>query len=229
MLLKSAQDSDLNSLSHRMRARRFQQFSAAIAHLPKPVRVLDVGGTSAFWQQRGYADSDQLEIVTVNLVAEPQQSDNIKPTVGDATQLPFEDGSFDVAFSNSVIEHLFDRDAQTRMSNEVRRVGHAFWVQTPNFWFPIEPHFLTPGWQWLPVRTRVAILQRRAVGQMAHTPEPDAAKALIQEVRLLRRREMRQLFPNATLIAEHYMGLVKSWTAVGGLPVAETRRRFSRR
>lgn len=229
MRLKAAQDSDPDSLSHRMRARRFEQFAAAIAHLPKPIRVLDVGGTSAFWQQRGFANSDQLTIVTVNLVAEPQQFDNIEPTVGDATRLPFEDGSFDVVFSNSVIEHLFDRDAQNRMSDEVRRVGHAFWVQTPNFWFPIEPHFLTPGWQWLPVRTRVAILQRRPVGQMGRTPEHETAEALVREVRLLRRREMRQLFPDATLIAEHYMGLVKSWTAVGGLAAADTSRRFSRR
>ena len=69
----------------------------------------------------------------------------------DATNLhEFGDASFDIAFSNSVIEHLSTFENQARMAAEVRRVARAYWVQTPNFWFPIEPHFLVPAWHWLP-------------------------------------------------------------------------------
>ena len=50
------------------------------------------------------------------------------------------------------------------MAAEVRRLAPVYWVQTPNFWFPMEPHFLTPAWHWLPVDLRVAMLRRRALG-----------------------------------------------------------------
>jgi hypothetical protein len=102
------------------------------------------------------------------------------------------------------------------MASEIQRVGKAFWVQTPNFWFPIEPHFHFIGWQWLPVATRVSILQRRTCGWRGPCPDPVGARHLVEEVRLLTRSELRALFPSAILIAERFAGLVKSWTAVSG-------------
>jgi hypothetical protein len=218
-LLRQASDTDADSLSHRLRARRFAHFERATASLPRPLRILDVGGTTAYWQQRGWADRDDIHITLVNLTPAPMEYYNVLPTVGDATELEFHDNAFDLAFSNSVIEHLFVWEAQQRMAAEIRRIAPAYWVQTPNYWFPMEPHFLTPGWQWLPTQTRIKILQRRPVGQMGQCPDYKEASERVREVQLLSRRRLARLFPEANLIPERFGGLVKSWTAVSGLQV----------
>jgi hypothetical protein len=100
------------------------------------------------------------------------------------------------------------------MAKEVRRLAPVYWVQTPNFWFPVEPHFLTPGWQWLPVRARVALLRRHRFGWRGPCADPRQAEAEVREVRLLRSRELRRLFPDATLRLERVGPLVKSFVAV---------------
>ena len=79
---------------------------------------------------------------------------------GDGRCLPFRDGAFDVVFSNSVIEHVGDAASQERFAREVARVGRGFWVQTPNRWFPVEQHLMTPLVHWLPKRWQRAIVRR---------------------------------------------------------------------
>ena len=83
------------------------------------------------------------------------------------------------------------------MAGEVRRVATAYWVQTPNFWFPVEPHFLVPAWHWLPERTRVAILQRRGVGWAGRCPDPEYARADRPGAPADAPRELARLFPDA--------------------------------
>ena len=206
-----------DSFSNRMRSRRFERFEALTAGLARPLRVIDVGGTAAFWKQRGWAGRDDVDVTLVNLVEEDTGHGNLTSVVGDATNLAnVADGQYDVAFSNSVIEHLFTYEAQAAMGREMQRVAKAFWVQTPNFWFPMEPHFLVPGWQYLPQRARVEIIRRRACGWRGPCPDPDEARRTVAEVRLLRRRELRRLFPEATIIEEKLAGLTKSFVVLGG-------------
>ena len=69
----------------------------------------------------------------------------------DGTQLPFGDGEFDVAFSNSVIEHV-PPELQAKFASEVGRVADRYFVQTPNRYFPIEPHYQLPLFQFLPAQ-----------------------------------------------------------------------------
>jgi hypothetical protein len=216
-LQRQADDDRAASFSHRMRARRFERFEQLTATLPRPLSILDVGGTNAYWAQRGWADRPGVTITTVNLTAEEQEHENVVPMKADATALPFADGEFDLVFSNSVIEHLFTFENQRRMAAEVRRIGRAYWVQTPNFWFPIEPHFLAPAWHWLPVSVRVAILRRRAVGWNGRCPDVEKARSVVREHRLMRRSELASLFPGARIEPERVGGLVKSWTALHGL------------
>jgi hypothetical protein len=221
-LIRRLSDSeDSGSLGNRLRSRRFRQFEARMELLPKPVRLLDVGGDNSFWEQRGWAGKDGVQIVTLNIAAEPKRHANIEPMVGDATDLSqFSDASFDVVFSNSVIEHLFTFDNQRRMASEVARVGKALWVQTPNYWFPIEPHFQVPGWQWMPVGMRVSMLRRWRCGWRGPCPDRERAQQLVSEIRLLRQRELQAMFPRAVLVPERFCGLIKSWTAVQGFPPA---------
>src|SRR5918996_1592662 len=212
LLRKMADGHASGSFSNRMRERRFQLFESLVASLRRPLRVLDVGGTNDFWAHRGWAGREDVQITLVNLVEQPRKHSNIHPSVGDATNLAdHEDGSFDIAFSNSVIEHLFTLEAQAAMAREVTRVGRAFWVQTPNYWFPMEPHFLVPGWQWLPESARVRLIRRRACGWRGPCPDPEVAQATVREVRLMRRRELAGLFPGGTIVAERFGGLSKSF------------------
>jgi hypothetical protein len=210
---------DPGSFSNRMRERRFKLFEELGTALPRPLRILDIGGTNAFWEQRGWAGRDDVQITLVNLKTEPRKHANIHPTVGDATNLAeHADGAFDIAFSNSVIEHLFELEAQAAMAREVQRVARAFWVQTPNFWFPMEPHFLVPGWHWMPERARIALIRRRACGWRGPCPDPDVAARTVREIRLLTRRQLRRLFPGATVHSERIAGLPKSFVVYGGFP-----------
>jgi hypothetical protein len=216
-LQELATDGRAGSLSHRLRSRRFELFERLTAGLPRPLRIIDVGGTNTFWEQRGWAGRDDVEITLVNLEAEERRHENIVTTAGDATDLAdHADDSFDVAFSNSVIEHLFTFENQSRMAREIGRVAPAYWVQTPNFWFPIEPHFLVPAWHWLPEDARVAILRRRGVGWAGRCPDPVQARDIVEQHRLMRRSELARLFPDAQIVGERIGGLVKSWTAIRG-------------
>ena len=207
------------SFSNSRRTRRFARFERLVDDLKRgrsePVRILDIGGTNAFWENRGWADRQDVHVVLVNLEAERPVHANIEPQAGDATDLgQFADGSFDVVFSNSVIEHLGTLERQAAMAAEVHRLAPRYWVQTPNFWFPVEPHFLTPAWHWLPVRMRVALLRRRRWGWRGPCPDPDQARELVQEIRLMRPSEVQSLFPDAELTKERIGPLVKSFVAI---------------
>lgn len=212
-----ANEQDPNSLSNRLRTRRFKAFEGLVSGMPHPLRILDLGGTNIFWERRGWAGRPDVHITMLNIEPEPCTHENIEVVCGDGCDLSqFDDGSYDIVFSNSVIEHVFTYQKQEAMAREIRRVARAYWVQTPNFWFPIEPHFHVPGWQWLPQAVRVAMLRRWRCGWRGPCPDPDEARRLVQEVRLLTRGALRRLFPEATIKAERFCGMVKSWIAVYG-------------
>ena len=137
-------------------------FRELLDSLPRPLRIVDLVGRLAFWTLRGWpARFPSTSLTIVNLMEQQATDERMTCVVGDATCLgEFAERSFDVAFSNSAIEHVGFIREQARMAEEVLRIARAYWVQTPNYWFPIEPHFLFPGWQWLPEAVRVAILQR---------------------------------------------------------------------
>lgn len=201
------------SISSRMRSRRRRRFLEMLAG--RSVRLLDIGGTNRFWESWGLAGDPRISITLLNQAPDEGHHPNITSVVGAATDVwQFENGSFDIVFSNSTIEHLFTFDAQQAMAREVRRLAPSYYVQTPNFWFPIEPHFLTLGWQYLPTRVRVEILRRRSMGLRGRTPDPAAARRVVEEIRLLRPSEMRLLFPDAELWRERVGPLVKSLVAI---------------
>ena len=203
--------------SAKKRAERFAQLAAYVQNVPRPLRIIDIGGTNEFWEAGGWTGKDEIQITLINHAPQEQVHSNIVPLVGDATDLSAHDSqSFDLAFSNSVIEHLFTIESQSLMAKEVQRVGTRFWVQTPNYWFPMEPHFHFVGWQWLPESVRVEILRRRRCGWRGKTPDRDQARELVREVRLMTKSELRSMFPNADIRAERSCGLVKSWIVVDG-------------
>ena len=119
---------------------------------------------------------------------------------------------------NSVIEHVGDAASQRRFAREIARVGRAFWVQTPNRWFPVEQHLLTPLVHWLPRRWQRAVVRRGTVWSALTHPTPDRREFYLEhflrDVRLLGFRELRSLFPGARIIRERFLGITKSLIAV---------------
>ncbi len=200
------------SFANRMRGRRFQRFETLASALPRPISILDIGGTVEFWVQRGWANRDDIHITLVNIQKDPKEHRRIVSKVGDATNLiEYPDKSIDIVFSNSVIEHLCTRENQAAMAKEIMRVGRDFWVQTPNWWFPMEPHFQVPGWQWMPRSVRIAVLRRKQCGRRGPCTTDEDAASLVDEIRLLTRKELVDLFPEAKVVSERLVGLVKSW------------------
>ncbi len=130
--------------------------------------------------------------------------------------MAFASKSFDVIYSNSIIEHIGRFEDQTRMANEVRRVGKRYFLQTPNRWFPIEPHFLFPFFQFLPVSIRVFLLRNFPLGWIGKIPDAKRAREIVKSIRLLDRKELRELFPGAHFYEEKFFGLTKSFVVYDG-------------
>ena len=168
--------------------------------------VLDVGGASSTW---AYLNERCPRVTLLNIRPEPGA---IFPhIVADARSIPFPDKSFDVVFSNSLIEHVGDWTDQQRCAREMLRVGRRLWIQTPNRSFPIEPHLLAPFIHWLPrsiQRPLVALTPRSLFSDEFETPIE-----VWQSTRLLGARQMRKLFPDRRLYRERLFGLTKSLIA----------------
>ena len=198
---------------NRFRAKRFGTFLAMLDKtgiVDRPIRILDIGGTESYW--RALEDlwrGRDLDITLVNLGVEPRDEGIFHHRPGDACALEYADDSFDVVHSNSVIEHVGHWEQMAQMAREVRRLAPHYYIQTPNFWFPLEPHYRSLFYHWLPEATRAA----RLVGQkrgFRTAPDFDTAMRDIQTVVLLTARQMQTLFPDAQLVRERIGPLTKS-------------------
>lgn len=202
-----------NSLANKFRNKRFAHFKSKIATLDKPIKILDVGGTQQYWVNRGFHNNNDYYITLLNLHKEAADYDNIESIAGDATDLSqYADNTFDIVYSNSVIEHLFTYENQEKMAKEVQRAGKHHYIQTPNKYFPVEPHFLLPLFQFLPTSLKLFILTKTKLSR-GKKSTPDTAKSKIAEIQLLSKKNMKKLFPGSIFYYEKVFGLTKSITA----------------
>jgi Methyltransferase domain len=178
-------------------------------------RVPDMGGGAFFWD---LALSEGLPLPRVTVLnirpAGDQARSFLKWTVGDACQTQLPDNSFDMVFSNSLVEHLRDFKTQRLFADEVRRLAPRYFVQTPNKRFPMEPHFMTPFVHWLPRDIRRRMLRKFTVWGLVARPSQAYCDGLSEEIELLSRQQMQQLFPEATLVSERFLGVPKSLIAI---------------
>jgi hypothetical protein len=183
----------------RFRRRRMADFLASFAVTPS-TRILDVGGTRIFWS------GIPAQVTTVNL--DPSNADQ----VADARRLPFADRSFDIVFSNSLIEHVGTYEDQIACAREIARVGFRYYVQTPNQRFPIEPHFLAPFIHWFPLSWRRRLI-RLTPWAILTRPDRETIEQFLSTTRMLTAQEMKALFPDAEIGCERFCGLTKSLIA----------------
>jgi hypothetical protein len=204
------------SFSNDLRRKRFELFQSLIGKISSsPIKILDVGGTEIFWRNMNFAGTgaqSKYEITLLNIEPIPVNYPNFKSVIGDARGMPeFGNGEFDVVFSNSVIEHVGSFSDQKKMADEIRRVGKKYFVQTPNFYFPIEPHFLFPFFQFLPLGARATLINRWDLGNTLRIPNKDEARAYVQSLQLLNHKQLKVLFPDAKIVREKLFGLTKSF------------------
>src|SRR3989304_1558403 len=205
------------SLAAKMRKQRFEFFAQLLSTVPKPISILDVGGTQTFWETMGYTDEPQVTITLLNIKLPDVRYNNFIGIEGDALNMTqFQDKEFEVVFSNSVIEHVGNFSDQKRMAQEVMRTGKRFFVQTPNYNFPIEPHVLLPAYHWFPKSLRIYLTRHFKLGWIDKITDYEKAKDLIERTRLLKKKEFITLFPGALIYEEKFLGMEKSFVAYAG-------------
>lgn len=132
----------------------------------------------------------------------------------DGCRMPFADRSFELLHSNSVIEHVGTWERQQAFAAEARRVGRTLWVQTPAREFLVEPHLLAPFVHWLPRGWQRRLIRNGTIWGLMTRPTPQQVGEFLNEVRLLTRGEMQQLFPDCRILTERFLGMSKSYIAI---------------
>jgi len=144
----------------------------------------------------------------------------IRAVVADGCALDYPDQSFDVGYSNSVIEHVGTFERQKAFAREIRRVGKAIWVQTPAQEFFMEPHLIAPFIHWLPRSWQRRLIRYFTVWGWLKKPTPAEVEGFLDEVRLITFAEMKELFPDCEILRERFLGMTKSYIAVRVAPPA---------
>jgi hypothetical protein len=152
------------------RARRHRFFMSVARPLPGDA-VLDVGATElsgygANLLEQSYPWPERITAAAVEpLSAFLEAFPEVTVVQTDGRTLPFADGSFDIVYSNAVLEHVGDAEAQRAFLAEIARVGRrVLFVTTPSRSFPVDSHTLVPFAHWLPPRVRDAVYTRLDVG-----------------------------------------------------------------
>ena len=178
-------------------------------HLPdlSEIKVLDLGGTMRFWLK---APIRPRHVTIVNLdPSEKAELPWLTVVTGDACYADnlVAGQSFDLVFSNSLIEHVGGHKARSALSHVVRSLAPRYLVQTPYRYFPIEPHWIFPCMQFLPLRARWSIACHWPLG-----PDWSKSQALeeVMSIELIGATEMRSYFPDGQLYWERFLGLRKS-------------------
>jgi hypothetical protein len=177
--------------------------------------VIDLGGTAETWLR---APVRPRSLHIVNLEPEP---DGLPPWIradqADACNLPAAvlSGRYDLVFSNSVLEHVGGHAQRLRFAAAVHTLAARHWVQTPYRYFPIDPHWLFPGFQFLPLTVRAEVSRRWPLVHTRSGSHEEGLRAAIG-VELLSRTEMSLYFPGSQIRPERMAGMVKSLVAVSG-------------
>jgi hypothetical protein len=211
------------SLSFKLRKKRAERIIVLIDECynrNKEVNIIDIGGTSKYWKiiPDDFLMEKKVSITIVNLPSpEPLPQDDMIFTYryGDGCNLSeFGDKSFDIAHSNSVIEHVGNRENVVNFSKEMKRISKKYYLQTPNYWFPIEPHFATPFFHWLPEAVKIKLLLHFNLGWYNKAKSLNEAREIADSCRLLSKKDLVNLFPEGRIFRERILFFVKSFVVI---------------
>ena len=189
-------------------------------HIAQPKNsdiLLDVGGHPGFWTHypQPVARIDTLNIrLQGGWRPEDFPEHSFLRIEGDGCSMSFANKSYDIVFSNSVIEHLGSFVKQQMFAKEIVRVGKIVWVQTPAYECPIEPHFIMPFVHWLPVKFRALSVKYLSVWGIVNRPSHAEIDDMVNTTSLLSKKQFQSLFPDCKIITERLLGIFpKSYIA----------------
>lgn len=220
--LKFSNYEDPTSLVSRIRYKRIKPLLDLISVAYKDngyVSIIDIGGTESYWSMipPNFFTEHKVTITLVNLPHPDVPSDHgiFKFMEADGCDLSeISDHQYHIAHSNSVIEHVGDWNRMKQFSSEFKRIAKSYFIQTPSFWFPIEPHFMMPIFHWLPRPTRVFLVSKFQLGHWRKASSIDEAVQIVETARLLNHKMFSALFPDIEIHTERFFGISKSYVAV---------------
>jgi SAM-dependent methyltransferase len=180
---------------------RRQRFKNFVSDYQSSGTILDVGGAHYTWDIIGR--SEGITILNIEL---PQDMGEFKYILGSGCELPFQDKAFDLAFSNSAIEHVGSVENQFKFAKEMMRVGKRVYCQTPSRLFPVDPHLSAPFLHWLPISWLKPTFLRYFTlnGWLWKKPYH-------YDVTWISKRKLKKMFPGCTIKIERFMLLPKSF------------------
>lgn len=191
------------------RLKRMREFSD-LFKINEKTRIIDIGGGKDNWELIDV----RPWLTIVNVDAKPEKQGKTAIEIGDGCALKFSNLAFDVAYSNSVIEHVGDWNAQKRFANEVSRMAPNYYVQTPNRRFFFEPHLLTPFMHFFPKIMQRALLRNFTVWGLIARPSSEYVRWFLDTTQLLTVAQVKTLFPDAQIRREKWFGMTKSIIAM---------------
>lgn len=211
----------LSSHFRKQRAKTLRKLIDDLARAHNGLSILDVGGRPQYWDHigRSFLHERNVTITILNLhVSEMARRDPdgiFNFEIGDACKLDYKNQHFDLTHSNSVIEHVGDWQRMQAFAQETQRVARSHYVQTPYFWFPIDPHFYAlPMFHWLPRAVRAALLMTFPLATSGRAKRYDEALQAVDSSHLLNIRQFRSLFSGSIIYKERFAGIPKSLIAI---------------
>ncbi|MBI2283786.1 MAG: methyltransferase domain-containing protein [Bacteroidetes bacterium] len=201
-----------------MRKKRFAlletQIEALIARKGK-IKILDIGGEKRYWENIGWQNPNcTIYLLNLDMADNAENSPGFVTVKGNALSLPYQAGDFDLIFSNSVIEHVGSYGNQELFAAEVKRVCDHYIIQTPSFWFPLEPHSLLPFFQFIPHALRAYLIMWFHINYFPKASNYRDALQVSRSTIMFTKKRFQKLFPDAECQVERLFGLPKSYTVV---------------
>lgn len=223
MYKKLTDYSNPNSLGSKLRKKRSKLLVNLLDSIYEEngsVSILDAGGRNTYWDilEDGYLEKIKAKITILNIPSEKAGTNtkSITHFKGDACNMPqFTDNQFDLIHSNSVIEHVGPWKKICEFAHESQRVSKHHFIQTPNFWFPIEPHYMSLFHHWLPRPLRIWSHRHLTMGYSKPTKDINTAiQRTENEPYLLNKDAMAFLYPNCNICHERFFLFSKSLIAI---------------
>ncbi len=222
MLERFRDYSNPNSLGSHFRRTRFRHVKKileGILQVKSECKVLDVGGTAQYWNLLPDTLRKSIHLTILNLKnsrgADPRldcpQGLHIDFVIGDGRDLSqYSENEFDLGHSNSVIEHVGQYHDMADFVREINRVASIFFIQTPNLWFPIDPHYGVPFVHWFPWPLRAWLLTKINLGFRSRFTKTEEAIDFVEFVNVIDKYIFTSLNPTAAILKERVLFLTKS-------------------
>jgi hypothetical protein len=192
------------------RSRRMRDFANTFAP-DATTRIIDIGGGTFNWQ---FLEAKPVVHLVNQHPIDPPGS-QFTSSIGDGRCLQFGNKSFDIAYSNSVIEHVGTWEEQVKFANEVRRVAKRYYVQTPNRHFVVDTHLVAhPPFMHLLPKLMRNLGRFLTIWGWVTRPSRGEFDEFLSNINLLTKEEFQRLFPDAEVVDEKFLLMRKSLIAM---------------